>query len=147
MNSGYNWNNQERSFDGGRTSWSLGLSLSYPIFNNFQRESSLDRAQFSQRVARLQEDDSRLAARQEADAALYNLRTAERAIEIAQEAELVAGEDLRVVRERYSVGVATILDVLISQNAADQASVDVVTSRYDYVLARAELESILGRVL
>ena len=147
MSSGYNWNNQERSFNGGRTSWSLGLSLSYPIFNNFQRESSLDRAQFSQRVARLQEDDSRLAARQEADAALYNLRTAERAIEIAQEAELVAGEDLRVVRERYSVGVATILDVLISQNAADQASVDVVTSRYDYVLARAELESILGRVL
>ena len=92
-------------------------------------------------------NDSRLAARQEADAALYNLRTAARAIEIAQEAELVAGEDLRVVRERYSVGVATILDVLISQNAADQASVDVVTSRYDYVLARAELESILGRVL
>ena len=147
LSSGYSWNNQERSFNGGRTSWNLGLNLSYPIFNNFQRESSLDRAQFSQRVARLQEDDSRLAARQEADAALYNLRTAERAIEIAQEAELVAGEDLRVVRERYSVGVATILDVLISQNAADQASVDVVTSRYDYVLARAELESILGRVL
>ncbi len=97
----------------------------------------IGRAQFSQRVAQLQE----------ADAALYNLRTAERAIEIAQEAELVAGEDLRVVRERYSVGVATILDVLISPNAADQASVDVVTSRYDYVLARAELESILGRVL
>ncbi len=147
MSSGYSWNNQERSFNGGRTSWSLGLNLSYPIFNNFQRESFLDRAQFSQRVARLQEDDSRLAARQEADAALYNLRTAERAIEIAQEAELVAGEDLRVVRERYSVGVATILDVLISQNAADQASVDVVTSRYDYVLARAELESILGTEL
>jgi outer membrane protein TolC len=147
LSSGYNWNNQERSFNGGRTSWSLGMSLSYPIFNNFQRESSVGRAQFSQRVAQLQEDDSRLAARQEADAALYNLRTAERAIEIAQEAELVAGEDLRVVRERYSVGVATILDVLISQNAADQASVDVVTSRYDYVLARAALESILGRVL
>ena len=147
LSSGYNWNNQERSFNGGRTSWSLGMSLSYPIFNNFQRESSVGRAQFSQRVAQLQEDDTRLAARQEADAALYNLRTAERAIEIAQEAELVAGEDLRVIRERYSVGVATILDVLISQNAADQASVDVVTSRYDYVLARAALESILGRVL
>jgi outer membrane protein TolC len=147
MSTGYNWNNQDRSFTGGSTSWSLGLSVSYPIFNNFQRESTLDRAQFSQRIARLQEDDTRLAARQEADAALYNLRTAQRAIEIAEEASLVAGEDLRVVRERYSVGVATILDILISQSAADQASVDVVTSRYDYVLARAELESILGREL
>jgi outer membrane protein len=76
LSSGYNWNHQERSFNGGRTSWSLGMSLSYPIFNNFQRESSTGRAQFSQRVAQLQEDDSRLAARQEADAALYNLRTA-----------------------------------------------------------------------
>ncbi len=147
LSSGYNWNNQERSFNGGRRRWNLRLSRSYTIRDHVRREASSRRAQFSQRVARLQEDDSRLAARQEADAALYNLRTAERAIEIAQEAELVAGEDLRVIRERYAVGVATILDVLISQNAADQASVDIVTSRYDYVLARAELESILGRVL
>jgi outer membrane protein TolC len=49
------------------------------------------------------------------------------------------------VRERYAVGAATVLDVLVSQNAATQADVDVVTTRYDYVLARAELEAILGR--
>jgi outer membrane protein TolC len=51
------------------------------------------------------------------------------------------------VRERYEVGAATILDVLISQSAADQASTDRVTARYDYLLARAELEAILGRDL
>ena len=123
----------------------LPLSLSYNIFNNFQRESSIDRAQFSLRVAQLQEDDTRLAARQEADAALQNLRTAEAAIAIAEEAARVAEEDLRVVRERYGVGVATILDILISQAAFSQANADVVTSRYDYVLARAELEAVLGR--
>ena len=147
MNTGYNWNNQDRSFTGGKTSWSLGFSMSYPIFNNFQRQSSVDRAQFSYRVSRLQEDDARLAARQQADNALYSLRTAERAIEIAGEAARVAAEDLRVVRERYAVGVATILDVLISQSAASQADATVITSRYDYVIARAELEAILGRGL
>jgi len=147
MSTGYNWNNQERSFTGGRTSWSMGFSMSYPIFNNFQRQSSIDRAQFSYRVSRLQEDDTRLAARQQADNALYSLRTAERAIEIAEEAARVAAEDLRVVRERYAVGVSTILDVLISQSAASQADATVVTSRYDYVIARAELEAILGREL
>ena len=147
MNTGYNWNNQDRSFTGGKTSWSLGFSMSYPIFNNFQRQSSVDRAQFSYQVSRLQEDDARLAARQQADNALYSLRTAERAIEIAEEAARVAAEDLRVVRERYAVGVATILDVLISQSAASQADATVITSRYDYVIARAELEAILGRGL
>lgn len=145
FSSGYSWSNQQRSFAGGNTSWSMSLSMSYPIFNGFQRETTIDRAQYVQRVTRLQEDDTRLAAREEADAALQNLLTAERAILIAEDAAFVAAEDLRVVRERYGVGAATVLDVLVSQNAATQADVDVVTTRYDYVLARAELEAILGR--
>ena len=147
LSSGYNWANQAASFGNGNTSWSLSLSASYPIFNGFQREVAVGRAEESRRVARLQEQDARLAARQEADAALRTLRTAERAIEIAGEALAVAQEDLRVVRERYRVGVATILDVVTSQIALDQARVDLVTARYDYVLARARLEAILGREL
>lgn len=147
FSTGYDWANQAASFNDGTTSWSLSLRGSYPIFNGFQRESQIERARFSQRVASLQEEDARLGARQEADAALQTLRTAERATEIADEALQVALEDLRVVRERYRVGVATILDLLTSQAAADQAQADVVTARYDYILARAELEAILGREL
>jgi outer membrane protein TolC len=147
LSSGYNWANQDASLSGGTASWSLGLRASYPIFNGFQRESSIDRAQLAQRVARLQQDDALLAARQEADAALWDLRAAERAIEIALEADLVAQEDLRVVRERYRLSVATILDLVVSQISAAQAAADVVTSRYDYLLARAQLEAVLGREL
>jgi outer membrane protein TolC len=147
FSSGYSWANQERSLSGGTTSWNLNLRASYPIFNGFQRESAIDRAQFSQRVARLQEDDALLAARQEADAALWDLRTAERAIEIAEVADVVAREDLRVVTERYRLSVATILDLVISQVSAAQAAANVVTARYDYLLARAQLEAVLGREL
>lgn len=147
FSSGYSWSNRDPSFTGGNTSWNLSLNMSYPIFNGFQREATIDRAQFVRRVRNLQYDDARLAARQQADAALQNLRTAERAIEIAEDAAFVATEDLRVVRERYSVGAATILDILISQNAVTQAETDRITTRYDYILARAELEAILGREL
>ena len=59
----------------------------------------------------------------------------------------VADEDLRVTRERYRLQVSIILDVVTAQLAADQARVDLVNARYDYVLARAELEAILGREL
>ena len=88
--------------------------------------------------------DARRGARQEADAAFRFLGTSEMAIDIAEEALAVANEDLRVTRERYRVGVAIILDVVTSQIAVDQARVDLVNARYDYVLARAELEAILG---
>ena len=59
----------------------------------------------------------------------------------------MADEDLRVTRARYEADVAIILDVITSQIASDQARVDLVNARYDYVLARAELEAILGREL
>lgn len=145
--SGYSWSNSQFAFDQGRTSWNAGLSLSYPIFNGFARSANAQRAGNTQRVARLQEDDARLQAREQVDGALFALRTAEMAIELAEESLLMAEEDFRVVRERYEYSVATILDVITSQVAFDQAQVNVVTARYDYIVARAELEALLGREL
>ncbi|MHB1193287.1 MAG: TolC family protein [Longimicrobiales bacterium] len=147
LSSGYSWANQDPSLSGGTTSWSFNLSMSLPIFNGFSREGTLQRAQFTQRLARLQEDDARLAARQQADGALQDVRTAEQAIAIAEEALGVAEEDLRLIRERYRVGVATVLELVSSQIAVVQAGATAVTARYDYVLARAQLEAVLGRGL
>jgi outer membrane protein TolC len=147
LSSGYSWANQDFGLAGGTKSWNLNLSVSLPIFNGFTREGTLQRAQFAQRLARLQEDDARLAARQQADGALQDVRTAEQAIAIAEEALRVAEEDLRVVRERYRVGVATVLELVTSQISVVQAGATAVTARYDYVLARAQLEAVLGRGL
>ena len=147
LSSGYTWANNEAAFSGGNTSWNFRLSGSYPLFNGFQREEQINRASDSRRVARLTEDDARRAVRQDVDAALRTLETQEQAIAIAREAVVVAEEDLRLNRERYRVGVATILDVITSQVAMDQAEADLVSARYDYVLAKAELESIVGREL
>ena len=145
--SSYSWANQERSFTGGNTSWSFRLSGSYTLFDGFGREQSLSQASQSQRVARLTETDARLSVRQEVDAALRTLETQELAIDIARDALLVAEEDLRLNRARYEAGGGSILDLLASQVALDQAEANLVAARYDYVLAKAELESIVGREL
>lgn len=147
MSGSYNWNNGEFSFNNGLTSWNVRFSLSYPLFNGFSREANITRAQESLTVARRQAEDRQLAARQQADAAFDIIRTAEEAIVIAREAVAVSEEDLRVVRERYRLGVATILDLVASQVALDQAGTDLVAARYGYLLARAQLEAILGREL
>ena len=147
ISSGYSWANQALALAGANKSWSLSLSGSYPIFNGFQREATVARADETRRVTRLQEQDARLAARQSADNALRSLNTSAIAIDIAQEAVGLAEEDLRAVRERYRVGVATVLDVVTSQIALDQARVNQVGTRYDYLTARAQLEAVVGREL
>ena len=57
----------------------------------------------------------RRGVRQSVDAALRTLETQTQAIAIAQDAVVVAEEDLRLIRARYGVQEAGILDVITSQ--------------------------------
>jgi outer membrane protein TolC len=144
MSSRYNWSNQERSFTGGNTSWSMSLSGSYSLFDGFQREASVSQASQSRRVSRLSEEDARRGVRQEVDVALRTLETQEQAIDIAQASVIVALEDFRIVSLRYRFGQNPILDVIVSQVALEQSEINLVAARYDYSIAKAELESIIG---
>ena len=66
---------------------------------------------------------------------------------MAEENVAFTTEDLRVTRERYRLGVATILDLQAAQIALRQAEVDLVSRRFDYRIGIARLEALLGREL
>jgi hypothetical protein len=97
--------------------------------------------------ARLQLDDVRRLARANLERVLGTLETAQQQIELAGQALEVAEEDLRMQQERYRLGVSTILDQVTSQENVVRAEADLIAARYDYQLARAELESLIGRDL
>lgn len=144
LSSGYDWFNQQPNFADARGSWSLRLGLSYPIFNRFQREDAVARADVQADVARAQLEDARLGARAELERVLGALDLAEQSLALTEEAVRVADEDMRVQQERYRLGASTILDQLTSQVARFEAENDRVAARYDYQLARAELEALIG---
>lgn len=141
------WFNQDPTFDGGRTGWSVGLGLSYPIFNGFQRDGTVDRAQAQAVVAQARLEDARRAGRAELERLLGDIALQAERVELLTEAVAVATEDLRVQEERYRLGASTILDRITSQVSLIQAEIDLVGARYDYRLALAELEALLGREL
>ena len=147
VSSGYSWANREAAFNGGTTSWNVRVSGSYNVFDGFNRDESIARAENQERVAFVQEEDARRGVRAQLDGALFALRTSEQAIALAMEAREVAAEDLRVVQQRFDLSVATILDLITSQIALVQAESGLVTARYDYAVARAQLEAILGSEL
>jgi TolC family type I secretion outer membrane protein len=147
FSSGYDWFNQDATLNGGRTSWGMRLSLSYPLFNGFAREASIERAEVEAAVARAQMEDARRAARAELERVLADLRLAEQQIALAEEAVRVAEEDLRVQQERYRLGASTFLEQITSQVNLLQAELDRVAARYAYQIARAQLEALVGREL
>ena len=126
---------------------SISLGLSWPIFNRFQREQGIVNSLTALDNAEAQAADSRRSVLASLSAAIAALDAARLTITITQTSVLAAEEDLRVQQERYRLGAATIVDVLTSQEALNQAEVDVVIARFDYVRARASISALIGRTL
>ncbi|MGH7476271.1 MAG: TolC family protein [Longimicrobiales bacterium] len=144
---GYDWYNQDPRLVDGRTSWTLRLGVSYPVFNRFQREDAVARAEVQASVARSQFEDARRASRAQLESLLAALELAEQQIALATEAVTVAEEDLRVQQERYRLGVSTILERLTSEENLVAAEADLIASRYEYQIALAQIEALAGREL
>ncbi len=144
---GYNLSNRELAINSSSKSWNLGLSVSYPIFNRFQREANVGRANVQADIAAVQLADARRAARADLERVLGALELAQEQIALTEEAVRVAEEDLRLQQERYRLGVSTILDQVTSQSNLVQAEVNRINARFDFQTALAELEALLGRDL
>jgi outer membrane protein len=125
----------------------VSLRLNWELFNGFDRELAITQREASYDVARATAQDERRAVQAELTQRLAELDAARSKIDITQTSVAAATEDLRVQQERYRLGVATIVDVLTSQEALDQAEVDVVNARFDYLRARAQIEALIGRSL
>ena len=125
----------------------LSLGLRWSIFDGFARELAVAERAVGLEVADATAADERRAVGAELTARLAELAAARTRTDITQTSVVAATEDLRVQQERYRLGASTIVDVLTSQEALNQAEVDAVNARFDYLRARAQIEAIIGRSL
>jgi outer membrane protein len=142
---GYDW--FAFDFPPEQRSWNMRVTASLPVFNNFQREAAVQRSAAAERVAQSRANDARIAARVAVESAAAEIASAERRVAIADRGVLLAREDLRVQEERYTLGVATILDLQTSQVNLSDAEVSAVRARQALGTAIARLEAILGQRL
>lgn len=126
---------------------SVRLTLSYPIFNGLVREQQVVQADVARTNAEAALRDARFAAREQLTQYLGALRTAEQQVVIQTASVAAAEEDLRVQQQRYAVGASVLLDVLTSTTTLNQARAALISARYDYRVARAQLEAVVGRTL
>ncbi|MGH7562596.1 MAG: TolC family protein [Gemmatimonadales bacterium] len=123
------------------------LSMSWPIFNRFQREQTIASNRVAADNAAATASEERRQVLADLTSAIAALESARLRIGITQTSVLAGQEDLRVQQERYRLGAATIVDVLTSQEALSQAEVDAVNARYDYLRAKTQIAALIGRSL
>lgn len=123
------------------------ISLTFPLWDNGQREINMARAKASRDVARAIREDLERGAAADVSFAYDTFITARATLELDRNAVLVARENFRVQGTRYRAGASTILDLLAAQDQLTEAEANVVRSRYATRFAIAGLEVILGRRL
>jgi len=125
----------------------LALTISFPLWDNAQREIALTQARARRDVARSVRADLERAVRRDVTDAYYTYNSAREAAAVAAEARVVAREAFRVQETRYRSGATTILDLLDAQVGLTDAEAGLVQARYIARLALAGLEAILGERL
>jgi outer membrane protein len=134
-------------FPGASNITSVSFSLSFPLWDNGQREIEVSRARVNRDVARAIREDLEREVRRDVSSAYDTYETATAAVELARVAVTVAQQSYRMQELRYRSGASTILDLLDAQVSLAEAEAGMVQARYQTRLALAQLEAILGRRL
>lgn len=124
--------------------WSIGPSLSVPIFNGGELAAAVDAA----RARRDQSDAAlRLAvltALQDVEDGLVGLRQERRRLASLSQAAAASGEAARLSRALYSSGGASFLDVLDAQRSLYSAEDSLIQSRIALATRFIALNKALG---
>ncbi len=137
--------NDETLFGRAGSNWTVGASLRIPIFDGLETASRIHRARADKERLVAYHDSMTEGIRLEVRAAWADLVSASERLRVAESALGQADEALRVVRERYSEGIAVMVELLGSEAARTSAQGNKATAARDLALARAALNLATGR--
>ncbi|MFQ5636919.1 MAG: TolC family protein [bacterium] len=124
--------------------WAAAVSVTIPLFHSFSNWSNLQAAKAELSRLQAMKVETERALTFEVIRARLNVDSALKRYQIAQKAVEHAEENLRVLNNTYEVGLAANIDVLDAEVVHRKAQTNLINSRYDYWIARAQLDLATG---
>ena len=146
LNYSANGENSKELIDSFQEDWSLGLNVSFsiPIYSG----NSLSIQQQQALLSKQQSENSYITLlndlRVQAELIRETLTNYTEIIPINQDIVFSAEEDLKLVTKRYSLGSATILEVLDAQVSLMRSKSSLINIIHDARIQEANLNAILG---
>jgi outer membrane protein len=126
-------------------SYALFASLNFNIFNGFNDYASIKQASENANTANQNLYNTKNNVALQVKQAYLALAQADEAKRLSDESVASAQEDLNLVKEKYSLGAATILDLLTAEASLTQAQQNQVQAVYLYNVAVSLVEKALGK--
>ena len=126
--------------------YSVGLVVTLPLFDGFQRENGVNTAKARLDRATQSEGLVRQQIAKEVNQAALMLAAAEKSVEASRTGLEQAAEEFRVVKERFESGRGIQLEILDAQVSLTRARFNVVAALAEYNSAQAMWLRATGRV-
>jgi len=124
----------------------VGLSLSLNLFQGFQTYARVEQAQLEQRKSEEQRVSLERTLQTGLHSILGNLQQARKRVGAQGKTVEMAERGYKIVTTRFLSNAATQLEVNDAQLALTQAKVNRVQAIYDYLIASADLDQLIGRL-
>jgi len=125
-------------------SFSVGLELSWTLFDGFQRRSSIQQQEVAVQRAQVQVSQLRQAVQVEVQRALRNLEAARQRIQAQSTTLETARTNYRFAEQRLQEGVSSPLQVREASRQLDQSRLNYLQAVHDYLTAKSAFETALG---
>jgi outer membrane protein len=125
--------------------WTCTLSINGNFYDGSVTASKIEGAQGNVELANIKEAKLRDQIRLEVEQAVQGYENSLATIRANQANIGLAKETLELTRVRFDAGMATIMDIIDSQLALDQATNGYYRGIADYLIAQARLELVTGR--
>lgn len=142
LDASYGW--QKDTFVPDNKKWSIGLTVSIPVFEQFTTRSKINQAVATLNGLKAAELQTLRNVELDVQQAWLSLKEAMERLGVTKKALEQAEEDMRVSEGRYKEGLGNILEVIDAQTAVTQAKTNDVVATYDIANAKAKLDRATG---
>jgi outer membrane protein TolC len=140
-----NWGYSSSNFVKGSSDYSVGLNLSYTIFDP-GRKSRIEESVLSEKVDSAERDRLENQITFEVISAEQNYRTAKAKIRVSIKSAVQAEEALRILQDRYKSAISTFDAVLRAETALLRAKHELLKAKYEYYVSYASILLATGRL-
>jgi len=135
---------RQKFITAGGANWLFSAGLRWNLFNGFADKARIAEANQSLAAARAQLRELSAGIELQVRQAQSNLSSARQRIEVAQAVVTASEESLRITKNRYDAGLATLTDLLRNETALSETRMRLLAAIYDERLAATAVELAAG---
>lgn len=125
---------------------SLSIGVSIPLLNRLQNRTQIKTAELIEKDAEITLNATKTQLQQNIEQAYVNLTSAQKRFDVLTDQVAAFKESFREAEVRFDAGSITSVDYLIAKNNLDNANINLIIARYDYVLRSTILDYYSGKI-